>query len=311
MFGGVLRASVILPVLLLSAAGLTNPMAFGRSAARRTPAQRPTSVVETANFRIYGIGGLTYAAQLGRDFESLRGRLCRIWLGHGGSQAWSPKCEIVVHATAVGYAKATGQDRFVTLGASTIETERGRISRRRIDICAEQSGWFAAVVPHELTHVILADEFVANELPGWADEGMATLADTAAKQVLHQGDLEAGYRQGGVFRLAEFVSQTAYPSAERIPVFYGQSVSLVRFLVDRNSPAAFVRFLHAAKRAGYDRALSECYDIQNLAELERQWLTVLKASSTAHALAVSAAGEKEAQDTLMPPPTGDVVTGAT
>ena len=102
---------------------------------------------------------------------------------------------------------------------------------------------------HELTHAILADEFACEELPLWADEGMAVLADPAAKQALHLRNFYHGVRRGWSWRLADFLSDESALSREQIPVFYGQSLSLVKFLVDRKTPADFVSFLHRTEKS--------------------------------------------------------------
>jgi len=273
MFGRKLRMIVRGRVLVLAAVCLAGPSAYGRCAARPiTTRPKTATVVETANFRIYGMGGLPDANRLGAEFESLRARLGRVWLGRVRLPVWSPKCEVVVHATIASYVRAVGQGQFATVGCSRVDTAGGKITLRRLDIRADQIGWFASAVPHELTHVIMADEFQGGDLPHWADEGMAVLGDSALKQSLHLLDLEAGYRNGATFRLAPFVSQSCYPSAEQIPVFYGQSVSLVKFLVDRKSAPDFVRFLHLAEKAGYGAALGEVYGIRGVRSLERDWL---------------------------------------
>jgi hypothetical protein len=276
MFRRDVRTPVRGTILVFAAAYLGGQTVCGQCAAPQTTAPRKTTpVVETANFRIYGIGRLRDASRLGNDFEALRDRLCRTWLGEKQLPTWSPKCDVVVHATAGRYVQAVGQDQFATVGSSRIDLNNRCVSRRRIDIRAEQAGWFAAAVPHELTHVIMADEFLGSEMPNWADEGMALLADTAVKQSLHLRDFQSGYRGGTVFRLVDLVCQNCYPAAARIPVFYGQSVSLVKFLVDRKSPADFVRFMHRVEKIGCDAALAEVYGFRGVAELERLWLRSL------------------------------------
>jgi hypothetical protein len=240
-------------------------------------ARRPNGVVETANFRIYGIGGSSGAVRIASDLESLRSRLVSDWLGEKPLATWSPKCEVRIHATVSSYAQAVGQDQFATVGVSRIDLSGRRVSLRRIDVRADQAGWFAAALPHELTHVIMADEFLGSELPNWADEGMAVLADAPLKQSLHLRDFQAGRTSGTDFRLADLVCQPCYPATRRIPVFYGQSLSLVKFLVERKSPAEFVRFLHRVEQVGCDAAITEIYGFRGVGELERQWLAACAA----------------------------------
>lgn len=198
-------------------------------------------------------------------------RIAATLLGSPKPGDWSPKCVVVVHATLQSYVRQAGAEAAATLGASRIELDHGRVATRRIDVRADQPGWFDAVVPQELSHIVLADEFPGGTLPSWADEGMALLADSPAKQALHLRDYHIT-RMGGISgTLAGFMTQTGYPNCKEIPAFYGRSVSLVRFLVNRKSPADFVRFLHGAETQGYDAALRDFYGIDGAADLERQW----------------------------------------
>ena len=257
---------------LVLAASLARPGGAAECIRRYTAARSQPSIVETANFRIYGVSRLANAQAIGADLETLRTSLSRTWLGAHGSPGWLPKCDVVIHATVAGYLRAVGQDQFTTAGSSRVDMMGGRVTLRRLDILASRPGWFAAAVPHELTHVILADEFRVAQLPVWADEGMALLADTATKQSLHARDFDAGHQSGSTFRLASFVTESGYPSAKNVALFYGQSLSLVKYLVERRSPAEFVRFLHLAEKTGYDAALSEVYGLGGVPSLEREWL---------------------------------------
>jgi hypothetical protein len=55
-------------------------------------------------------------------------------------------------------------------------------------------------------------------------------------------------------------------------VFYGQSASLVRWLLARRDGPTFLRFLDDAAAHGTPRALESHYAIESIAALERAWL---------------------------------------
>lgn len=264
-------ASELLPAVL--AADRSAP-----TAATSGPCDRPKllrcggrTIIETRNLRIYGLVAGPGALRLSSEFERLRTSLGEKWLSQRRAADWSPKCELAIHATVAAYAQAVGSDHAFTAGCSSLETDAGRIVRRRIDIRADRPGWLSGALAHEVTHVVLADEFVASGVPLWADEGMAVLADPEAKQGLHLRDLECARQCGRTLRLAELLSEGGAPSREQMPAFYGQSLSLVKYLVARKTPAEFVGFLHSARRDGYDAALRDCYGLGGVADLERQW----------------------------------------
>lgn len=257
------------------AAGCT--AASPRRSQPRCAIRRAPRMVETQNFRCYGFSEAAAAGEWANEFERLRRALYRKWLDREPLD-WSPKCEIALHATLGGYLQAVGSGQASTIGATTLKGADGKIVSRRIDIRADRAGWLSGALAHELTHVILADEFAMTELPPWADEGMAVLADPTAKQALHLRDFDESRRRGSNRRLAEFLVEGSFPRPEQIPVFYGQSFSLVKYLAGRKTPAEFVRFLHRARQDGYDAALRDCYGLMGVADLERQWLRSQSAS---------------------------------
>lgn len=228
------------------------------------------SIVESDNFRLCSRGSLKQGDAVIRATEAMRRELTRQWLGERAT-AWSPKCDIVVHSTAVAYQKAVpGGER--TLGSSLINTAGGKVVGRRIDIRADRAGWLDAALAHELTHVILADRFADGRLPAWADEGMAVLADSDVKQDAHFRDLKVAQSVGSAFRLVELFSLDGYPSSDRQAAFYGQSASLVRYLVTRGNSQQFIDFVSAAATDGYDSAVQTIYGLKGIADLERRWL---------------------------------------
>lgn len=272
MDGNSFRISLFGMSLALGACCDAQPVGAAEYDRRPKATQSQPSVIESPNFRIYGVSRLPNARAIADDCEALRRSLCRTWFGDRRVPDWSPKCDVVVHATKASYLRAVGQDQFATVGSSRIDTSGEKVTLRRLDILASRAGWFATTVPHELTHLIMADEFGAGELPAWADEGMAVLADPPAKQSLHARDFRAGRLNGSTSRLASFVGESSYPSAKTVAVFYGQSASLVKYLVARGSPTDFVRFLHLAEKEGYDAALTAVYRLGGVHVLEREWL---------------------------------------
>jgi hypothetical protein len=157
------------------------------------------------------------------------------------------------------------------VGSSLVKEVGGRIIARRIDLLEESTDYLSAALPHELTHVILKDRFASKTLPRWADEGMAILADTEAKQKRHDSDLQTALRNQTTFRAAELLLMEDYPSASRFGTFYGQSASLTQFLVARRGAPEFVDFIDCAQKRGFDTAVRECYGFVNLGDLDHQW----------------------------------------
>lgn len=244
------------------------------SSARRVPPVRRYAsgrwlVQETPNFRIWLEQGSRETDDLARLCESLRDELHETWFGRVGETAWTPRCDIIVHRSAVGYCRCLGRGSEQSVGCATVQVDGERVVCRRIDLRTDAAGWREAALPHELTHVVLADRFAGRRVPRWADEGMGVLAESSAKQSLRARALRQASARGTVYRVGTLLSVTDFPPAEYRDAFYTQSANLVRFLIERGKPQQFIEFLERSLQSGYDRALRRVYGIDGVQELAR------------------------------------------
>lgn len=224
---------------------------------------------EANNFVIRTYGNGPSSGEVRARCERLRTELQRSWLGAEAGTAWWPRCEIVLHATRAGYLQAVGRGGGSTSGSSLVRLENSRIVQRRIDLLVDQQGGLPALA-HELTHVVLADRF-GGQPPRWIDEGVATAADSLEKQTLHYRDCQHALRSGTALRIVEVLTLEQFTSAEQVPAFYGQSLSLVHFLAAQDEPGRIIDFAEKAGEHGYDQALKDCYGIDGIADLELKW----------------------------------------
>lgn len=231
-------------------------------------------IVETANFQICCRRSDELPRQLAARAERLRSELQAEWLGKDDADTaafWRPKCQIVLHTSLSSYVAAVGRGSEHTVGSSLVDVHQGRITNRRIDLLAAGSASPALALPHELTHVLLKDVFPTSVIPPWADEGAAILADATDKQARHRRDFAAAVEHHAAFETAALLGANDYPAPDRVGIFYGQSASLVRYLVDRGGPRQFVDFLACAETQGYDTALRDCYGLRDVGALDHAW----------------------------------------
>lgn len=242
-------------------------------------------VVETMNFQICCEGAEHTANQLARHAETVRAKLTSKWLGEttAAVSPWSPRCQIVLYSNQQSYVSAVGRGSERTVGSSLVKVHNGQVRSRRIDLLGN-GNYFSESLPHELTHVILKDRFLRDSFPRWADEGTAMLEDPASKQARHLDDLKEGLATGKTFHAATLFQLDGYPSADRWGVFYGQSASLVNFLVQRKGPERFVKFIEQANATGYDSSLRDYYGIADVAALDREWRLYINSSASRPAL---------------------------
>jgi hypothetical protein len=228
-------------------------------------------VAETANFRILHRQPRDMAEKAARVAERTRAAMYRKWFGRDG-EAWNPRCELYLYATAQAYSRSTGQSTG-SPGHSRIESDRGtgRVVGRRMDMPCDNPNLLDAVLPHETTHVVLAGQFGNYQVPRWADEGMAVLTEPADKVDMHRRNLGRCYRDGQLFSVRDLMELSDYPPPRQIGAFYAQSVSLVDYLSRQRGPVVFAQFVRDGLREGYEAALRRHYEFRDFADLQTRW----------------------------------------
>jgi len=223
------------------------------------------------------VGGPT-AEGVAQHGEQLRSLLRRDVFDLDATNRWHPRCAVVLHPTRQSYLTAVGPAAAQTVGSSSVTFAAGRVTERRIDLLASDAQRGLAALPHELAHVLFADAFPITPPPKWAEEGLALLLDSPEKQARHRRDLDAAFRTRSVLPLRRFLADTDYPNAAHRATFYAQSLSIVEYLTDADSPKQFLRFLRLAVDHGPEHALQIVYGL-NSEELERAWRQQILAGS--------------------------------
>lgn len=227
------------------------------------------AVAETANVRLYHAASKETAEKVVRIAEATRVGMAKKWFGDD-PKPWTPRCDIYLHPTGQGYAKATGAPA-ASPGHSSISLEGGRILDRKVDLRGDDPNLLVGVLPHETTHVVLAGRFGRHHVPRWADEGMAVLSEPRERVEMHLRNLPTHRKDGTLFRVAQLMEQKEYPEPSRIGAFYAQSVSVVDFLCKKKDAATFARFLRDGLDGGYSPALERHYGYRSFGDLERDW----------------------------------------
>lgn len=222
-------------------------------------------ILKSANFRICTQGAELKLDELPAMCESLRSILQDTWLGRNDAPIWSPRCDVIVHPTLAGYTRALGTSAGNSVGCATMKLDGGRVVGRRIDIRLDADNWMSDALPHELTHVVIADRFCHRRIPPWADEGIGVLSESRTKQTVRARALQAARTRGHVFTLKELVTLNRFPSPNYRDAFYGQSASLVQVLLQRGEqPARLLDFVERAMDHGYDRAARDIYGLDGM-----------------------------------------------
>jgi hypothetical protein len=248
---------------------------------RRDPIDGPApprlgnwKIQTTANFRIL-FDDPSLADRVAALAETLRDEQYQKWTGSPPPRKWSPVCDIYLYPNRTTYQKRTGQPDECH-GFSTIGHEGGKVVSRRLNLHADQDQLIESVLPHELTHIVLADLFLDARPPLWAGEGLAALSESDVDQASRLALLGSAIGSGELFHLSELMADQ-HPAGNHWELYCAQSSSVARFLIDRATPARFIDFLRGCKSSSLESELSRLYGITSLDELERLWLADARA----------------------------------
>lgn len=131
-------------------------------------------------------------------------------------------------------------------------------------------GGFVEIVKHEIAHTVtkVAGDGPFARLPSWIDEGTAVYAQSDPGGE-YRSALEAAIRADSVTRLRTMTS--ASNQASRVNIFYGQSWSTVKFMIDKYGQPKFAEVYKVFRAGGdMDAALKQVYGVDQDG-LYNQW----------------------------------------
>lgn len=235
-------------------------------------------VWESPNFRIFHADE-ALAAKAAQIAEATRQSQQRLWARQEIPGAWEPRCDVYLYPTAAVFSQMTGQPTD-SPGFSTMGLNQGQVIARRVNLRADHPNLLGAVLPHEVTHVVLADLFPEMQIPRWADEGLAVLAEPTSEQQLRASDLQTPLAQGQLFPLSDLMTMD-YPDGRYWSLYYAQCVSLTRYLVEMGTPGQFITFLQGAQRSGVEAELRRVYQIDGYVDLQKRWFDYARTNASA------------------------------
>jgi RNA polymerase sigma factor (sigma-70 family) len=197
------------------------------------------------------------AEQVGRAAEQQRKALAQLWLGKELPNGTEP-CPIRVTVTK----ESPG-------GASEFAFDNGRVLSASMHLEGSLKHLLANGLPHEMTHMILA-YWRGQPLPRWADEGAATLSESAASRANYKREMDRLLRARHPQPLRDLLPHRGFP--RDIMTFYAQSHSLTDFLVSSGGREKFLAFIAQGERDGWDKAAEVHYGYKTVEVLEYVWL---------------------------------------
>ncbi|GHT36790.1 hypothetical protein FACS189427_08950 [Planctomycetales bacterium] len=223
---------------------------------------------ETRNFTTENAPDLESAKRIAETAEYCRREMAMLWLGTTIPD-WTEKCPIRVK---VGKELGAG-------GATTFVFQDGGVSGWEMDIQGSEERILDSVLPHEITHIVLASHF-RRPLPRWLDEGIATSVENESEKERYRKMLRH-FISKDVQRCLpcrRMVSMKEYP--EDVMPFYAQGFSTVEYLLLLGGQRKIVHFAETAMKTGWDNALLQHYGFANLGEFQEDyWVKWVAAGS--------------------------------
>jgi hypothetical protein len=238
-------------------------------------------VAQTANFRIQWCTSEANLRQLAARCEMLAAGAKRAWGTDAPRRAWTPQCEVVVHAHLSDYVAYLGSGSERTSACATIRLDEGRVVARRIDLRSDADDWDTESLPHELMHVVLADRFSNERIPPWADEGIAMLAESPEKLKRRLTELRRVASQGTIYSIGDLISVRSRPQPAFRDAFNGQSFALVNLLLEHGTPCQCLEFVEASRTQDWRKALRDVYG-DRLRDLEQSMSDSIWTDRAAH-----------------------------
>lgn len=249
------RSTSLIALLLLSLPGLAGEGRFERD------------VYVTANFRTQA-PNRELAEKFGDFAEHYRKEKALEWLGRE-MPTWPEQCPLKVE---INLKQSGGATTF-----TFIPTQLG-VQDQEMKIWGETKQLLYSVLPHEVTHTVLAHHF-GRAVPRWADEGGSVLSENEEEWFNHDIRCREILNAGRGIRMRVLFTLKEYPR-DMITV-YAQGYSMCDFLINQHKGgrAVFLKFVGLGMKnnnRNWEAAVQECYGYNSVDELEDAWIDHLR-----------------------------------
>ncbi len=182
---------------------------------------------------------------------------------------WDNRCKIYLYDSQSAYLTYSKQPEWS--GGFSIP------SRRTIVSYQNAPRFLESVLPHEMAHLIFR-EFVGfqnGQIPRWLDEGFAVWQEEGEKRQ-YQAIVAKAVEEGKTIPLRSLNQMNFLheKKTEDAGLFYSQSESMVRFLLENRDPSYFINFCRSLRDGvEFEQAMLKSFkqDFSTLEEMEESW----------------------------------------
>jgi len=210
------------------------------------------------------------AKTFGEYAEKFREQKAMEWLGREMPK-WSRRCPLVVKITM---GRTGGATTF------TFSDRQGGVLTQEMEIFGEVPQLLNSVLPHEVTHTVLAHHF-GQPVPRWADEGGSVLSENDKERYDHDIKCREFLNQGRGISLSHLFPMREYP--RDMIVLYAQGYSVSQYLIDMGGGGLkgrqkFLEFVETGMKQGNRNwnTATKLYGMKSVDDLEEQWINALR-----------------------------------
>jgi hypothetical protein len=223
----------------------------------------------TENFIVYAPNE-KLAKQFGEYAEKYREEKAMEWLGKKMPR-WSEPCPLRVKVTM---NKTGGATTF------TFSNRARGVQSQEMEIFGDVPQLLNSVLPHEVTHTVLAYHF-GQPVPRWADEGGSVLSENEKERYDHDIKCREFLNQGRGITLSHLFPMSEYP--RDMIVLYAQGYSVSQYLIDLGGGGLkgrqkFLEFIETGMKSrnrNWDAA-TKLYGFKSVEDLEEKWIDSLR-----------------------------------
>lgn len=208
------------------------------------------------------------AKTFGEYAEKYRVEKAMDWLGYEMPR-WPQRCPLKVRVTL----SETGGATTFTFGQSS--DGRSQVLSRKMEIFGETKKLLHSVLPHEVTHTVLAHHF-GQPVPRWADEGGSVLSENEDERYDHDVRCREILNQGRGIPLRVLFTMKQYP--RDMIVVYAQGYSMSQFLIELGGRKKFLEFVGQGMRSdnrNWEEAV-KLYGFKSTDDLQEAWIDNLR-----------------------------------
>ncbi len=223
-------------------------------------------IYKSDHFSVYYEGNLGFAQRVGYKAEEYYKRIDRNigFTRFGKFWTFDKRCKIYIYANKKNYLENNDIPSWSAGFAN--------YKKREIVSYKESINFLTSLLPHEMTHLILAD-YIGNNIPLWFNEGLAVNMELTSKS-RYINVIKKELEKGKNLSIYEVLDKTNYPEdKEKVLLFYSVSYSLVDFLRSKGQ-YRFTNLCRALRDGrNFEDALKTSYqfDFGSLDKLDKKW----------------------------------------